>query len=128
MIDTDKYKIDNFIPYMKKPYKPVISSCPEKEDIEIYLVKKEQYEKDYAIWNEYQKNRRKREAELNKNFKQDLIDEYCSYQDTLTYGETIEQIYKMAYEDGHSYGYYEITNLFARYIEILKYVKIDIEK
>lgn len=118
-LETTLLRIDsNKMVYPTRPNKPILKSNHTKEDVlkyaedlENYNSLSENYKKEYDIVREFNQS-------LN-NLKEDFIKDYSGLNDVVPQIYR-DKVWNLAYQLGHSNGYYETYLKLSQLIEIFE--------
>ena len=119
---------ENTDPSPVRPIKPKNpGNTGTSTEFKVYSAELAAWETQSVGWNNSIKAWREKHNELMTNFKQDAIDEIFG-NDAKKFPETINKLWVMAYEHGHSSGYSEIFNYLCEYQEIITAVMKDMQR
>lgn len=127
-MDLEKYNVDKYIKRISAPIKPTIKNIsPTIKEIERYKSELKIFEERKKAFEEYCKKYREKFSELAEQFFNDLVEMYIP--DHLkSFKNTINKMYSISYEHGHSAGYSEIRNYFSELATIFDAIEKDLEE
>lgn len=110
-----------------RPKKPKLPANPSAIDAHIYATSLAEYEAALPIYNASLEVALADQRRLNAEFKADAINDVFG-DDAQRFPATVEVLWKLAYDSGHSSGYSEIYNHLQDYSDVLEAVKKDLTK
>ena len=124
-------KIRNFdywpdVKVIDRPKKPKLPANPSAIDAHIYATALAEYEAALPIYNASLEVALTDQRRLDAQFKTDAINDVFG-DDAQRFPATVERLWQIAYERGHSSGPGEIYNYLLDYDEVIKAVKKDLE-
>jgi len=112
MLDFDKYKDDMEV--YQKPRRPILERGHTVSEVRQYASALEKYEKKEFEWKEHIKQVHIRQAELENQFREDLIED-LGIKDNPKAG----LLFSKAWELGHSSGYHEVYNYACDLVDLI---------
>ncbi len=100
--------------YPKKPVKPQYPLKDTAYQMREYAAHLEGYEQEMEVYTELIKQYRERQENLNEEFRVDVLEEYG-----LTEHPKADKVYTMAWDHGHSSGYYEVAQWVSELAELV---------
>ena len=93
-------------PYPQRPSIPMLNSKHSTEEVLEYAKKLENYDKEFEQW-KFNKSLYDTEISKINSLKEEFIKNYVGFYEYVPKDKQ-DKVWRKAWEDGHSYGYYEV--------------------